>query len=1284
MKLTDYRRRRQWVVLVFLSAVCLTTGVANSKIISVRPDGKGHYPTIQAAINAAKPGDEVVLRQGLYTGDGNFNLNFHGKAITVRSRRPGNNTCMRRTIIDADGQGVIVRFINDEGPGTVFEGFTLGAGDTSKDLRGNPGFFEFSIKARPTTRRLRNKPTDTPRPARSTKIPLSDWICGGITPEGRIWNGHDPFLQPVNTSNYHGSGDVDLDGEITTDDLVEMQQIIDSNLPQNIRADLNGDSFINSSDITLLNQALSDGILPAWWNQLTTRQQRNDWIDKFIALDKTDEHIYTYSFFVCHHFSYQTYVHSAFERDDFAAESTEYDGGQTIYNIPLYVVGVTSPGHAINGILVGDDPLNFDHWRFIEPQNDYDVIPGGWNMLFGTMVNIGNRFNAQGDLVNFLVEDTGWTLEDYSPDFILTRPDSPVAAADNRKDYWNPVIVPHADSGLFFFEKMREDMTRTTDIHVTNASAADFDNAVPLTNRFHFSRLLDTTKGPDGAIHVLFESKSIFDLQNLFHGIYDPLAQGFSDVSQVAGGLRLPAMGRIEVTPAGEILVFWSEISGYSGMYEMGIHWTKSSGTGWDSPQLLTPDIMQKQTGNWLNRQFAWYEFDTELMDDGRIILAYIERYETFDLYLSHFIYDGTWTHTQIENTGWSNSAQGLDLCVSDDGTIHMAYWRASEPQGCYEVGSQPREGRGDLYHRSFDGVSWSGPVIVDNSGGASCSRIAQGAGGSAYMAWERRVGDNVVPVYARYADGAWQSPKELTVRPEANAWYPIIAKLPDDKVLVAWSSRSEDLVTIETEVVEPTPPQAQSQTVETRLAVPLTISLNASDDGLPDPPAVLTYIVTSLPGNGTLDDPQDGPINTVPYTLASGGNQVVYSSNEHFIGSDGFTFKANDTGTPPDGGDSAIVTIDIDVRQCADITIGTGTSTWEYPMYTFYHDSRTQVIYLSDEIGAAGIITGLALNVTTIPGQTMNNWTIRMKHTTMSTYTTTPSLDATDDWTVVYQSHETIDSTGWQWFEFSTPFDYNGTDNLLVDFSHNNDSYTTYGQCMYSTPGGTRSAYACSDSYYGDPLDWSPTSSPTVFGIDKVPNVRLTICSDVPEPISVNVILDHQWMYQNVPGQNRSCLTADTSVIDDPLSNSSYNYTWEFLLPGDVTLEPIIIGPNDANSLTFASRGCNEPTGISGLGETFQVKVTVTGNDHGNTGSAQLEFGIALLGDVNNDKYVDIADRSITNAFWRTGSAGPFTLADCDVNCDNLVDIADRSITNAIWRGLLGSNSITHSCPLR
>ena len=184
---------------------------------------------------------------------------------------------------------------------------------------------------------------------------------------------------------------------------------------------------------------------------------------------------------------------------------------------------------------------------------------------------------------------------------------------------------------------------------------------------------------------------------------------------------------------------------------------------------------------------------------------------------------------------------------------------------------------------------------------------------------------------------------------------------------------------------------------------------------------------------------------------------------------------------------------------------------------------------------------------------------------------------------------------------------------------------------------------------------------------------------------MNIDLTINNLWMYQNLPGAAGSNLIANVSVIDDPLSNSSYSYQWEFVLPSDVSLEPDTAGggPNDT-FWSFAARGCDQPEGISYLGQIFKVKVTVRGNEHGNTGTAEQEFGIALLGDVNNDCIVDVADRSIINAFWRTGSAGPYTLRDCDLNCDGIVDVADRSIANAVWRGTLCRNEVTNPCPLR
>jgi hypothetical protein len=52
----------------------------------VRPDGSGDVSTIQAAIDSLDDGGVIELDDGVFTGDGNRDLDFRGKAITLRSR----------------------------------------------------------------------------------------------------------------------------------------------------------------------------------------------------------------------------------------------------------------------------------------------------------------------------------------------------------------------------------------------------------------------------------------------------------------------------------------------------------------------------------------------------------------------------------------------------------------------------------------------------------------------------------------------------------------------------------------------------------------------------------------------------------------------------------------------------------------------------------------------------------------------------------------------------------------------------------------------------------------------------------------------------------------------------------------------------------------------------------------------------------------------------------------------------------------------------------------------
>jgi len=111
-----------------------------------------------------------------------------------------------------------------------------------------------------------------------------------------------------------------------------------------------------------------------------------------------------------------------------------------------------------------------------------------------------------------------------------------------------------------------------------------------------------------------------------------------------------------------------------------------------------------------------------------------------------------------------------------------------------------------------------------------------------------------------------------------------------------------------------PRSPVAQTGSASTQFNTSVLITLVATDDGLPNPPGILNYIITSLPSHGVLSDPCADSINSVPYTLAGNGNNVIYTPATGYDGVDNFTFKANDGGVPPDGGDSNTATVSISV----------------------------------------------------------------------------------------------------------------------------------------------------------------------------------------------------------------------------------------------------------------------------------------------------------------------------------------------------------------------------------
>ncbi len=108
---------------------CWALAVRPGQGLALERHVPGDYATIQEAIEASEDGDEVVLSAGTYSGDGNRDLAFGGRAILVRSADPNDPNVVAATVIDCQGAEILPHrafvFHGDEGPDSVVAGVTI-------------------------------------------------------------------------------------------------------------------------------------------------------------------------------------------------------------------------------------------------------------------------------------------------------------------------------------------------------------------------------------------------------------------------------------------------------------------------------------------------------------------------------------------------------------------------------------------------------------------------------------------------------------------------------------------------------------------------------------------------------------------------------------------------------------------------------------------------------------------------------------------------------------------------------------------------------------------------------------------------------------------------------------------------------------------------------------------------------------------------------------------------------------------------------------------------------
>jgi hypothetical protein len=122
--------------ILFLAVLLPFATPSWATVYTVLPDRTGNFPTIQAGVDAIVDGDVLELGSGTFSGAGNRDVDYPGKAITIRSPSGNPMTC----IIDCAATDVDPRrafhFHSGEPDGTALAGVTITRGWMSDEVLG--------------------------------------------------------------------------------------------------------------------------------------------------------------------------------------------------------------------------------------------------------------------------------------------------------------------------------------------------------------------------------------------------------------------------------------------------------------------------------------------------------------------------------------------------------------------------------------------------------------------------------------------------------------------------------------------------------------------------------------------------------------------------------------------------------------------------------------------------------------------------------------------------------------------------------------------------------------------------------------------------------------------------------------------------------------------------------------------------------------------------------------------------------------------------------------------
>lgn len=249
------------------------------------------------------------------------------------------------------------------------------------------------------------------------------------------------------------------------------------------------------------------------------------------------------------------------------------------------------------------------------------------------------------------------------------------------------------------------------------------------------------------------------------------------------------------------------------------------------------------------------------------------------------------------------------------------------------------------------------------------------------------------------------------------------------------------------------------------------------------------------------------------------------------------------------------------DTLQVGMDTLVNGNTTYPAPFGNWYWGARQQVIFRASELLAAGVqpglIKGMAWDVAAITGggtNTFLDYEIRMG-CTADTVLSNTWLAVPD---VVFPADTVVIDTTWNWFDFPVAYQWDGIQNIVIEFCFNNSSFTRNAESPYTSTGYTSCHY-----YRADNSTVCGNQSNTGTSSNR-PNIRFANCEAPTLPYNIMWSTGDMTPFINNVGPGtysfvlsdaNGCSSSDTITIDEAVPAQLED---EEVCDGDdVTLDP-------------------------------------------------------------------------------------------------------------------------------